>query len=144
MCSEQNKVPNDVFMPILTKLRSSTAVNTSFITFSRKGVFKNRGRITVEMIGHNSQSIQSWGSGMLFKHYGCGYYRAVPTFVLGGTLQLAKHIHVSFASRGKFLCSKWSTPFPPSWSCKSTSTFLRFQLHINNFTFTFSSLSHEE
>lgn len=53
MCREQ-KIPDEIFMPNLKKIINSTALFTSLLTFSRRETFKNRGKITVEVIGHNS------------------------------------------------------------------------------------------
>lgn len=72
MCSEQNKIPNEIFMPNLKKLGSSTALFTSLLTFSRRD-FKNRGRITAEVIGHNWYSQSSQAEAL--PAHGCGYYR---------------------------------------------------------------------
>lgn len=70
MCSEQNKIPNEILMPNLKKLGSSTALFTSLLTFSRREDFKNRRRITVEVVGHNS-----WCSQSSLPAHGCDYYR---------------------------------------------------------------------
>lgn len=70
MCSEQNEIPNEIFMPNLKKSGSSTALFTSLLTFCRRGDFKNRGRITVEVIGHSWCSQSSWAE--VLPACGCG------------------------------------------------------------------------
>lgn len=58
----------------MKNLGSLTALFISLLTFSRRQGFKNKGKITVEMIGHNSWYHQSSWAEALPAH-GCDYGR---------------------------------------------------------------------
>lgn len=62
-------------MPNLKKIINSTALFTSLFIFSRREAFNNRGRMTVEVIGHNSWYSQSSQAEALPAH-DCGLLQA--------------------------------------------------------------------